>query len=275
MKHTAIEKGVLSINGGKLYYEESGSGEAVILLHAHSFDLRMWDAQVEALAQHYRVIRYDLRGYGKSSMPDPRRFFRHVDDLAQLIQRLEISKVHLIGLSLGSMVAVDYLALYPEKVLSVSAASSGLYVSEDAQWLPFTEEEQSEEDSAQNDVDITAFKQEWFQGLLGSCGPNRETIKNELWVMIREWSAWQPLYERRWPLVGPSLIDSLKRNSASVPLLIIIGQEDSNGSRESSTRLAELMPQAQTVYLEQSGHMSNMETPEAFNEALQSFIQSI
>ncbi|HTG69048.1 MAG TPA: hypothetical protein VL921_07280 [Candidatus Udaeobacter sp.] len=54
MKHNAA---VLAINGTKLYYEESGSGETLILLHAHSFDLRMWDSQVEELAQHYRVIR--------------------------------------------------------------------------------------------------------------------------------------------------------------------------------------------------------------------------
>ncbi|KRE38764.1 alpha/beta fold hydrolase [Paenibacillus sp. Soil522] len=271
MKHNA---GVLAINGTQLYYEESGSGETVILLHAHSFDLRMWDSQIEALAQHYRVIRYDLRGYGKSAMPDPRRFFRHVDDLAQLIQRLELSKVHLIGLSLGSMVAVDYMALYPEKVLSVSAASSGLYVSEDAQWIPFTEEVQSGNPAPKNDVNITLFKQEWFQGLLGSCGPNRDAIKTELWTMIKEWSAWQPLYERRWPLVGPSLIALLSRNSTGIPLLVLIGEEDSDGSRKSSARLAELMPQAITVYLPQSGHMQNMETPEAFNKVVLSFIHS-
>lgn len=56
-----------------------------------------------------------------------------------------------------------------------------------------TEEVQSGEAGAQNDVIITQFKQEWFQGLLGSCGPNRDAIQTKLWIMINEWSAWQPL----------------------------------------------------------------------------------
>lgn len=265
-------KGMLSVNGTKLYYEEAGEGEPVILLHAHSVDSRMWDAQFEAFANHYRVIRYDLRGYGKSAMPDPRRFFRHVDDLIDLLRQLHVSKAYLVGLSLGSMVAVDCLALHPEKVISAAVASSGLYVTEEAQWLPFSESEQSKDDSAAKEVDIDSFKQEWFSGLLGSCGPHRDNIKNELWRMIENWSAWQPVYERRWPLVGPSVAKLLRERQADLPLLVMIGEEDSIGSRQSSRQLAALIKSAETVYLPQSGHMSNMETPELFNNTILSFL---
>ncbi|RCW41759.1 alpha/beta fold hydrolase [Paenibacillus prosopidis] len=265
-------KGTLFINGKKLYFEEAGEGETVILLHAHSVDSRMWNAQFEALGNHYRVIRYDLRGYGKSEMPDQRRFFRHIDDLIGLMQQLHVSKAHLVGLSLGSMLAVDCLALHPEKVLSVSVAGSGLYVTEKDQWLPFTESEQSEVDSAAKEVNIASFKQEWFSGLLDSCGQHRDKIKDELWRMIENWSAWQPVYERRWPLVGPSIVKLLRDRPSDLPLLIMIGEEDSIGSRQSSEQLAALISSAETVYLPQSGHMSNMETPELFNHTIISFL---
>lgn len=265
-------KGTLFVNGAKLYYEEAGEGEAVILLHAHSVDSRMWDAQFEAFEKHYRVIRYDLRGYGKSAMPDPRRFFRHIDDLIGLMKQLDVPKAHLIGLSLGSMVAVDCLALHPEKVLSVSAASSGLYVKEEDQWLPFTEEEQYEKDCTAKEVNICSFKKEWISGLLGNCGPYRDKIKDELGCMIENWSAWQPVYERRWPLIGPSIVKLLRERQADLPLLVLIGEEDSIGSRQSSHQLAALIPSAETVYLPQSGHMSNMETPELFNNTIMSFL---
>lgn len=265
-------KGTLFVNGTKLYFEEAGEGETVILLHAHSVDSRMWDTQFEVFANHYHVIRYDLRGYGNSAMPNPRRFFRHVDDLISLMQQLRIYKAHLVGLSLGSMVAVDCLALHPEKVLSLAAASSGLYVTEEEQWLPFTESEQSEGDSVANEVDISLFKREWFSGLLGSCGRHRDKIKDELWRMIENWSAWQPVYERRWPLVGPSIVKLLRDRQSDLPLLVMIGEEDSIGSRQSSEQLAALIPSAETVYLPQSGHMSNLETPELFNETIMSFL---
>lgn len=207
-------------------------------------------------------------------MPDPRRFFRHADDLIGLMGQLEITQAHLVGLSLGSMVAVDCLAVYPERVLSVTAASSGLYVTGEEQWLPFTEAEQSEEDSAGKEVNAASFKQEWFDGLLGSCGPHKDEIMKELWTMIEAWSAWQPVYERRWPLVGPSIIKLLKESQAAIPLLVIIGEEDSAGSRQSSERLISLMPAAESVCLPHAGHMSNMETAEPFNEAVLSFLQA-
>jgi pimeloyl-ACP methyl ester carboxylesterase len=63
------ETGVAPVNGAKLYYEIAGSGRPLVLLHAGLMDCRMWDDQFSDFAQHYRVIRYDLRGYGKPDWP--------------------------------------------------------------------------------------------------------------------------------------------------------------------------------------------------------------
>src|SRR6185436_3073968 len=86
-------------NGTSLYYEVSGEGEAVVLLHGFSLDHRMWAPQVDALAGRYRVVRYDLRGFGRSA-PSPERF-THADDLLALLDHLHIDRAALVGLSMG------------------------------------------------------------------------------------------------------------------------------------------------------------------------------
>lgn len=75
-----------------MYYEECGEGQPVILVHGHSLDHRMWDGQFADLARDYRVIRYDLRGYGLSSPQTEDFQFTHVEDLVALMDSLHIEK---------------------------------------------------------------------------------------------------------------------------------------------------------------------------------------
>jgi pimeloyl-ACP methyl ester carboxylesterase len=121
-----IEKGTLTIDGTQLYYEVAGSGEAVVLSHAGFVDSGMWDAQWEVLQQHYRVVRYDMRGFGQSDpiqAPICRR-----DDLYKLLQHLDIAHATLIGCSLGGEIVLDLALEHPELVTGlvlVSAVPSG------------------------------------------------------------------------------------------------------------------------------------------------------
>src|ERR1051325_10852567 len=89
-----------------IYFEEKGSGPAVVLIHGGQLDRRMWDAQFDELAKEFRVVRYDLRGFGKS--PPPTKGFSNEDDLARLMDRLKIKRARFVGLSLGAAVAVDF-----------------------------------------------------------------------------------------------------------------------------------------------------------------------
>jgi len=106
--------GTLPVNGGQLYYEVQGEGPPLFLLHAGGMDSKMWDAQFNYLSQQFRVIRYDLRGFGRSSKPE--RTFYPVDDLYQLMQHLGIKRASLIGSSMGSGVALNFALEYPEMV---------------------------------------------------------------------------------------------------------------------------------------------------------------
>src|ERR1700736_3218479 len=87
--------GYASSNGAKLYFETQGEGSALVFIHAGVSDHRMWDPQVDFFASQFKVIRYDLRGFGKSTMPEEKFALR--DDLLAVLQHLGIRKPALVG----------------------------------------------------------------------------------------------------------------------------------------------------------------------------------
>jgi len=120
MNHT--EKGYLELDGGRLYYEVAGEGIPVVLTHAGFLDSRMFDEIWEPLSRQYRVIRYDMRGFGKSSPavgPVCRR-----DDLARLMDHLGITNAHLMGSSMGGELSLDLALERPDLVRSLTLVDS-------------------------------------------------------------------------------------------------------------------------------------------------------
>ena len=124
-----IRSAYVGVDHGTLYYEECGEGQPVILIHGHSLDHRMWDGQFADLARDYRVIRYDLRGYGLSSPQTEDFQFTHVEDLVALMDSLHIEKAHVVGLSLGGYIGADMLGWFPERMLSAFLASGNVRMS--------------------------------------------------------------------------------------------------------------------------------------------------
>src|SRR5579884_790829 len=98
-------------NGIDIYYEDTGGeGAPVVLIHGHSVDLRMWPAQVLALREAgYRVVRYDVRGHGRSSVPNEGYTWPvYAEDLRALLDTLDIGKAHLVGFSMGGGIALQF-----------------------------------------------------------------------------------------------------------------------------------------------------------------------
>src|SRR5581483_1490815 len=116
--------GFVEINGARLYYEVAGEGFPLVLLHAGIADSRMWDEQFAAFAQRYRVVRYDWRGYGRSVIPAG-PFAQHAE-LSELLQHLGIARTHILGLSYGSMISLDFTLAYPEMVEKLVLAAPGV-----------------------------------------------------------------------------------------------------------------------------------------------------
>lgn len=116
--------GYVTVEGGRLYYEASGQGRPVVLLHPGPGDLELWTPQVPTLEARYRVIRYDARGFGKSDLPTGP--FAHFEDLRRLLDALELKRASLVGLSLGGRTALDFALAYPERTDRLILANAGI-----------------------------------------------------------------------------------------------------------------------------------------------------
>ena len=98
------ESGFAEVNGTRLYYEAAGAGFPVLFIHGFTLDTRMWDDQFIPLSKEYRVIRYDMRGFGQSALPTKEQYSQ-ANDLEALLEHLGISDAAIIAHSRGGAVA--------------------------------------------------------------------------------------------------------------------------------------------------------------------------
>lgn len=120
----APSTGFLPVEGAELHYAVSGSGPAVVMVHAGIADLRMWDDQVPALSESYTVVRYDLRGFGRTrARPGP---YSNRQDLADLLDHLGIDRAVVVGCSMGGVIALDFVLERPERASGLVWVCSGI-----------------------------------------------------------------------------------------------------------------------------------------------------
>ncbi|MTV36054.1 alpha/beta fold hydrolase [Duganella radicis] len=261
----ATRRMVLPVRGARLYCEESGSGEPIIFLHGHSFDRRQWQPQIKHFERTHRVIRYDLRGYGRSTEPREGEDFKHADDLLQLMDALQIGRAHLVGLSLGGFVVTDFIAQYPERVISATMAGGDLFDAPgpDEPWTAEALAQRRQDIAATRKAGIAAFKRKWLEDLVSQSGTGREALRQPLWRMIDEWRAWQPLHVEPRLLLGRSARHQLMARKPKMPVLVIRGDRERNGYP-----ILDLLPHARVVTIADCGHVSNLEQPRKFSAAM-------
>jgi len=274
-----IQGDYVSIDSGnvKLYAEECGEGTPIILIHGHSFDTRQWDDNMEGLSRNHRIIRYDMRGYGKSDMPEEGKHFLHATDLLQLMDAMNVKKGHIVGLSLGAFVATDFMALYPERALSITVTGGAIHEVPGPDEPISYEEELSKRGEIQKikEKGLDEYKEQWIRAIMNSLGSKATETEPDIRSIIGDWKGWQVLHIEPRPLLGSSVKAKLKELKVKVPLLVLIGEEDSAGSQESSQKLADLIPWNEKAYLQDAGHMNNMERPGEFNTAILGFINRV
>ena len=105
-----------------LHYEIAGEGETIILGHAGFVDSRMWDAQWDALSANYRVLRFDMQGYGQS--PVATQPISRSEELLSVMDSLNIEKAHLVGCSLSGAAYIDFVLTHPQRVLSLTVVNA-------------------------------------------------------------------------------------------------------------------------------------------------------
>ena len=269
--------GYTPISGkGKMYYEQNGKGEPLIFLHGHSLDTRMWDPQWEFFSKYYHVIRFDFRGYGRSSDQSETFQFTHVDDLITLMNNLKIEKAHIVGLSMGAFVAGDMLAMYPERMLSCTLTSGGIR-STPGPSEPMTEEEKNKRDKEIEELKkkgIIRYKKEWHKILMSSGGTQREKMSLPLYKMVKDWSGWQQLHKEVRNYYAKEAWNELKRKGKiDVPTLLVRGKNEVKYNTGEPNE-AQYLLKYRYVIVEDCGHMLNMERPDEYNELLLSFLQN-
>src|SRR5262245_48295972 len=122
------ESGVAEVNGAQLAYDQAGEGPVLVLMHAGICDRRMWDDQLAAFAPDHRVVRYDARGFGASTLPPGAH--AHHEDLRALLDALGIDRATLVAVSFAGEIALKMALTYPERVSGLVLSTTGAAASE-------------------------------------------------------------------------------------------------------------------------------------------------
>jgi pimeloyl-ACP methyl ester carboxylesterase len=262
--------GYAEVNGAKIYYEIEGAGQVVVLIHGFSLDLRMWDRQIEALTTRYQVLRFDARGFGRSTKPTGEGY-AHAADLKALLDYLEIEKAHILGLSLGGRTAVDFVLAYPEMartLIVVDSVPSGYRKS------PMERVSMSPEilDAAKKSGVATA-RQIWLDHKLFERTRQNSEAGRELVAIVEEYSGWHWMPTNIDP--GFELEPNAQANISRIktPTLVIIGEYDLSVFQKT----ADLMySQILGCHLQKlpTGHMPNLEVSELFNDVVLEFLSN-
>ena len=261
--------GFLAVQGTPLYYEETAQGYPLLLIHAGVADSRMWDQQVPVFAQQYRVICFDLRGFGRSSIPAG--LFTSYKDPALLLEFLGLEKAHVIGISFGGKVALDFALAYPEKVASLVlvAPSVGGHMSPpEVQQFNVEEEELLERGDLEGAAELNLRM--WVDGPRRSPGEVDPTVRQRVREMLNHALAIPtPETAEDIPL-EPAAITRLAE--IHVPTLLVVGDYDIPDKIRLAEQLASEIPQSQLVIIHGVAHMANMERPEEFNQIVLDFL---
>jgi pimeloyl-ACP methyl ester carboxylesterase len=265
-----VTSGYAEVGGASLYYELLGAGHPLVLIHGGLMDRRMWDDQFDLFAQHFQVIRYDIRGYGKSD--PPKNKFSHVEDLHGLLKFLNIDRTYALGLSLGGMIALDFAFEYPDMVDALIPVALGLngYQYKDAENLEpkFTAIfKAAETEGVDKAVDLL-LELPYFVPVEES-----SEIRQRMRIMAKEnygtWSAPQNL--QIWP--SPTSLERL--SEIKIPTLIIIGDHDVSDIFGVADTLESKIHGAKKEIIEGAGHHVNMEKPDEFHRVILEFLSEL
>jgi 3-oxoadipate enol-lactonase len=256
---------VLQVPGGELYYEVEGDGVAVVLVHGLALDTRMWDDQMPVLGDVARVVRYDLRGFGRSRR-DAETSYSHADDLWRLLEHLEIDQAVLVGLSMGGRVVVEATLAAPQRVAALVLLDAVL---DGVHWDRESERGMRAIGEALRSGGLDEAKAVWLRHGFFAPAQRAPDVARRLAEMVGDYSG------VNWTSADPhaphpNSIELLATITA--PTTVVIGELDVPCFHEMSDVLAGRIAITQKVTVPGVGHMVNMEAPEAVNALLRAAV---
>jgi 3-oxoadipate enol-lactonase len=257
-------------DGASLHYEIAGDGPTVTLIHPGLWDMRTWDREFATLVDSgYRVLRYDVRGYGRSSRPEPGVSYSHVRDLHALLQAEDVTQSAIVGCSMGGGIDLDYALEHPERVWGIVLVASGL--------AGFESTEEEEDWWAERDAPIEAAIE---AGDLERAQDLRLAIwaplgtGDEHGARIRD-IAFDNLHELTMDESGAEPLDppaAHRLGEIDVPTLILAAEYDPPDMLRVNDFLALEIMGSRKVVVEGSDHVVNLRQPERFEELVLGFL---
>jgi pimeloyl-ACP methyl ester carboxylesterase len=266
--------GFANIDNAKIYYEMAGKGIPFVMIHAGVADSRQWNNEFTAFAENYQVIRYDMRGYGKSEPVDGE--FSHLSDLVSLLDALEIhGPLVMMGCSMGGGLALDFALTYPSRVqalIMVGSGPSGLELDVPAS-AKFADAEKAFE---AGDLDLVAEieTQIWFDGRDRAPDQVDQAMRKLLYEMNHiALSHEVKQLGKRLPNTPTPAFDRL--GSLNIPVLVIVGAQDTLYILAAADYMIERISSARKVMIEDAAHLPNMDQPHEFQGIVKDFLASL
>ncbi|MFC1564797.1 alpha/beta fold hydrolase [candidate division KSB1 bacterium] len=262
-----VKSGFIEVDGGKLFYEEAGSGETVVMIHDGLVHHEIYDGQFLAFAENYRVIRYDRRGYGKS--PKPKKEYSIVEDLNSLFEELNIDNAAVIGMSMGGGLAIDFTLEYPEKVTSlvlVGAVVSG---------YGYTEHFTTRGGNMPLEYyqDPESLRKYLIEDDPYEISPKNKDARRRLIELIN--ANPHNMEFEKYQLNKPPRRGALGvLNEIEVPALIVVGEDDIPDVHSHAGAIEAGIPNARRIVVKNAGHLVPMEQPEEFNKKVLEFLKN-
>jgi len=261
---TPADTGYVLVDGGKLFYESAGNGKSIVLLHDGMVNHQIWDEQFFMLAKTYRVVRYDRRGYGKSS--DPETKYSHIADLNQLFIQLKIDKAIVFGMSSGGRLAIDFTLTYPEKVdglVLVGAVVSGFgYTSHMYNRGGHFDPQKITDPVKVHEYFINDDPYEIYS--------ENTTAKEKVMKLLPNFSR-----ENRVPTQPAGKVAVRSLSEIKVPALILVGEYDIPDVHAHAGVINAGIANSKREIIPKSGHLIPIEQPALFNEAVLNFLSNL
>ena len=252
----------VSINGTRLRYRDEGRGPAVLLVHGWTLDLQMWDPQVSALRDTFRLVRLDRRGHGLSAgTPSPEH---DGEDLGGLCRHLGLTRVALIGMSQGVRGVLAYASAAPTQVSALILDGPPALGSE-------SDPEVSLQQYAQvvRTHGIEAFRHAWAHHPLMELRTRNPEMRALLAAMIERYPG-NDLNSQaaRAELAAPRV----RLEAVVAPALVLSGEYDLPGRRQAAQQLATRLSHVELAVIPGAGHLPNLDSPEVYSKLCRAFL---
>ena len=258
----------MKANGIQMNYELSGKKESPVIVLSHSLasSLVMWNPQMDALNPHFQVLRYDMRGHGKSDVtPGSYTLELLAEDVIGLLDALDIDRVHFIGLSIGGMIGQSLALNHLHRLRSLALCDSASIIPQEAQ--PIWQERINKALSKGMKAQVDETMERWFTpSFFKQSSPMLEIIRKQ--ILATPVQGYIGCAEAIRKL---NYLDQLSK--IKIPTLIMVGEDDPGTPVSASEAMHKRLSNSKLVILPSARHLSNIEQAEAFNTTLLKFLK--